>query len=140
MASARCWTYQAMPWTQPVSVRAVAPSRTTTMSWPTAMWSSFGCSEPGSELAATRTSCPLVAVDGREPVGGQDLLPVPGIVTAGDQDREAPVFDLPVQVGDVVGDEVGRAEGTGRVGAREIEEGSRPVRARQAAHVAVVGG
>src|SRR5205823_6182830 len=93
-----------------------------------------GWSEPGSELAVTSTSCPLVTVDGREPVGGQDLLSVPGIVTAGDQDREAPVLDLPEQVGDVVGDEVGRAEGTGRVSAREIQEGSRPVRARQAAH------
>src|SRR5262249_2438489 len=142
-APARLWVYQATPWVHPVPVRAVDPSKMATLS-PSGLTknaSSFGASgEPGSELAVTRTFGPVVPVQRGEATGGQDLSAVGGVELAGDQHREAPGLQLPVQLGEVVGDVLGGTENARGVDAREIQEGPSAVRARQSAEVGVVAG
>src|SRR5690349_5251057 len=142
-APARLWVYQATPWVHPVPVRAVDPSKMATVS-PSGLTknaSSFGASgEPGSELAVTCTLGSVVPVQRGEPAGGQDLSAVGGVELAGDQHREPPGLQLPVQLGEVVGDVVGGAENARGVDAREIQEAPCAVGARQPAEVGVVAG
>src|SRR6266516_5422224 len=130
-APARLWVYQATPWVHPVDVRAVAPSKMATVapSGLTKNASSLGPSgEPGSELAVIRTLGPVVPVQRGGPAGGQDIFTVCVVELAGEQHREPPGLQLPVQLGEVVGDVLRGAENAGGVDAREIQEGPRAIR------------
>src|SRR5262249_39768076 len=142
-SSARLWTNQATPWMHPVSVRVVAPSKMATVlvSALTRYASSFGaCGDPGWELTVTCTLGPVVPVQGGDPLGGQDLFAVAGGELAGDQGREPPGFQFPVQLGEVVGEVLGGAEVARGVDARKVEEGSVAIGARQPPDVGVVAG
>ena len=117
-APAMCSTNHGTPWIHPVSVRTVAPSRTAAMSAVTTTPSSFGLSgDPGSDAAATCTLRTFRAVNGRNGLNADDLPTVFRVEVARNDCRETPVFQILVQVHDVIGNEMGSCKSSRGVGA-----------------------
>src|SRR4051794_17523424 len=101
----RWLAYQAIPCTQPVSVRAVAPSSTTIRSALAAAQSSDGAAPPGSVATATAANSGIVVpVERRNQLAGDDVAGL--VVIATDEGRPAPSLDLAIQLGKVVLDVV----------------------------------
>ena len=84
---------------------------------------SFGLSDdPGSDAAVTCTLGAFRPVDRGQRLGAEDLLAILGVIIAHDDHGETPIFQISVQLNDVIGNEMGCRESARRMGASQVEQ------------------